>query len=112
MILFQLNFLDEQRTVTCIILEKENLDRMREGDPVTLESSNQGGVLKPAFFPNRMSVLIAYLEDSREFYEIAHKNPGNPLPLLAYLEKHRQWRPEVDGVENATNLKDFGKHSA
>jgi hypothetical protein len=112
MILFHLNISAAQRTVLCIVLEKDNLDRMRAGDPVTLESCNGGGLLPVPRYPEHLSILVAYLEDSTEFYEIARKNPGNPMSLLSYLEKKRQWRPEVDGTEKATNLKDFGKHPA
>jgi hypothetical protein len=112
MILVYVDIPEKQRTVLCIVLEKDNLDRMREGDPVTLESPDAGGLLRRPRFPEGLSILVAYLEDSAEFYEIADKNVGNPRALLRYLEKKRQWRPEVDGVANSTNLKDFGKHSA
>jgi hypothetical protein len=63
-------------------------------------------------YPQHLSILIAYLEDTTEFYEIAQKR-GHPLELLRYLEKHRQWKPEAgDGTQNAVSLKDWGKHSA
>lgn len=112
MIAFCVDIPEKQRTVYCIVLEKDNLDRMREGDPATLESRISGGLLPTPRFPGNFCILMAYLEDTREFYEIAHKTKSSPLDLLRYLEKNRQWRPEVDGVENSTSLKDFGKHSA
>lgn len=112
MIVFCVDIPDKQRTVYCIVLEKDNLARMREGDPATLESRISGGLLAAPRFPGNLCILVAYLEDTQEFYEIAHKTASNPLDLLRYLEKNRQWRPEVDGVEHSTSLRDFGKHSA
>jgi hypothetical protein len=111
-IVFSINVHDEQRTVLAIVLEKDNLERMKQGDPATLESVNFGGVLPAPAYWQRLSILIAYLEDSTEFYEIARRSKADPVELLRYLEKNRQWRPEVDGLKNAANLKDFGKHSA
>lgn len=112
MILIALNIPATQQSVIAIVLEKDNLARMKEGDPVTLESVNAGGMLPVPRYPQRTSILIAYLEDTKELYEIAQKTGNNPLAMLSYLEKHRQWHSEVDGKENTVNLKDLGKHSA
>lgn len=110
MILIALDLPREQRTVFAVVIEKLNLERMKEGDPVTLESKAFGGVLPVPKFPANLSLLIAYLEDAKEFYEIAEKH--DPRAMLEYLERHRQWHPEVDGAENATHLKELGKHRA
>ena len=104
MILFTVEIPEKRRTVFCIVLEKDNLARMRDGDPATLESRNNGGLLPVPQFPQNLNVLVAYLEDTAEFIELAHKNPGNGAVLLHYLEKNRQWRPEVDGVENSRRV--------
>jgi hypothetical protein len=112
MILLALNIHAQQRSVIAIVLEKDNLARMREGDPVTLESIAGGGTLPAPHYPANTSILISYLEDSAEFYEIARKSGNNPFALMGYLEEKRQWRPEVDGKEHTVNLKDLGKHSA
>jgi len=112
MILIALNIPTTQQTVIAVVLEKDNLARMQEGDPVTLESVNGGGILPVPRYPHNTSILIAYLEDTKELYDIAQKTGNNPLAMLAYLEKKRQWRPEVDGKENSVSLKDLGKHSA
>jgi hypothetical protein len=110
MILLHLDLPNEQRTVFAVVIEKANLDRMKEGDPCTLEAKAHGGMLPVPRFPANLSLLIAYLEDTAEFYKLAEKR--DPQILLAYLERNRQWKPEVDGVENVTHLKDFGKHTA
>jgi hypothetical protein len=102
MILIHLDLPREQRTVFAIVIEKPNLDRMKEGDPVTLEAKAHGGVLPVPAFPANLSLLIAYLEDASEFYQLAEKR--DPALLLEYLERHRQWHPEVDGVEHTRDL--------
>lgn len=110
MILIALDLPREQRTVFAVVIEKPNLDRMKVGDPCTLESKVHGGILPVPAFPANLSLLIAYLEDAREFYQIAEKR--DPRLLLEYLERNRQWQPEVDGVDHATHLRDLGKHTA
>lgn len=104
MILFSVDIPEKQRTVFCIVLEKDNLARMREGDPATLESRSAGGLLPVPQFPENLSLLVAYLEDGAELIELARQNPGNGAVLLRYLEKNRQWRPDVDGVENSRRV--------
>lgn len=110
MIVIALDIPHEQRTVFAVVIEKLNLERMKDGDPVTLESKAFGGVLPVPKFPANLSLLISYLEDAREFYAIAEKH--DPRAMLEYLERHRQWHPEVDGKEHTVSLKDLGKHTA
>jgi len=110
MIVIALDIPREQRTVFAIVIEKLNLERMKEGDPVTLESKAFGGVLPVPTYPANLSLLIAYLEDTKEFYVIAEKR--DPRAMLEYLERHRQWQPDVDGREHATSMRDLGKHKA
>ena len=110
MILIALDLPREQRTVFAVVIEKLNLERMKEGDPVTLESKAFGGVLPVPKFPANLSLLIAYLEDAKEFYVIAEKH--DPRAMLEYLERHRQWQPDVDGRDHTVSLKDLGKHRA
>lgn len=111
MIVIAIDLPREQRTVFAVVIEKPNLDRMKDGDPATLESKTAGGVLPIPKFPANLSLLIAYLEDAREFYALAETRP-DARTMLEYLEHRRQWHPEVDGTEHAVSMRDLGKHTA
>jgi hypothetical protein len=110
MILISLDVDVEQHSVIAVVIEKDNFARMQEGDPVTIESRIRGGMLAPARYPLNTSLLIAYLEDTKEFYAIAAKR--DPVLLIEYLESKRQFKPEVDGAEHVTRLTDWGKDQA
>jgi len=97
----------ERRSVLIVVIEPDNLERMKKADPVTLESSLQGGLLKPPAYPLDFSVLIGYEEDSAKLYELAKaaRTPHAVLELLKWLERGRVFDPKQgDGVENARRL--------
>lgn len=88
-----------------IIIERENLDRMREADPITLESKTRGGqILARVANPHNLSIVIAYEEDEVELYKLLRA--GDAAAILRYVERGRKWNPETDGPENIVS---FGK---
>lgn len=92
-----LNIREMQKSVLIVVLETENLERMKTGDPVTLESIGEGGILPPPHFPLNFSTLIAYEPDSANLYL---KAGGEPLEFLRWLERGRVFIKGKDGVEN------------
>lgn len=98
MIAAMLNIPETATSVLVVVIEPENLERMKTGDPATLESVSQGGILMPPKFPLRLSTLIAYESDTAELYI---KAQGDPLEFLRWLERGRVWVEGKDGVENS-----------
>ena len=87
-----------QRSILVIVIEPDNLERMKTGDPATLEAISQGGMLQAPTFPQAFGVLVAYEQDDAELYR---KAKGNPLEMLRWLERGRKFIKGVDGKENA-----------
>lgn len=90
------------RSVLVVVIEKDNFSRMQCADPITLESSERGGMMPPIKFPENFSMLLAYEEDQPELYRIGAT--GDSIALLRYLERNRKWEPNKDGVENSSFL--------
>lgn len=103
MIICAIDLPNPDRTILVMVIEKENLDRMRKGDPITLESAAMGGHVMPRIrHPENLSLLIAYEEDDVELYRMARSQ--DTVALLRYLERARTWKPEMDGKENMFSL--------
>jgi hypothetical protein len=102
MLAAMLNIHELQQSIMIVVIEKGNLRRMELGDPATLESTNNKGVLPPPLYPQNFNVLIAYDEDEKKLYEMAK---GPPMEFLYYLERGRKFYPEIDGTENAQPLR-------
>lgn len=103
MIVATIDLPSPDRTVLVMIIEKDNLDRMRVADPITLESRAMGGHVMPKIrHPENLSLLVAYEEDDVELYKLARA--GDMIELLRYLERGRKWKPEMDGKENMFRL--------
>jgi len=97
----------ERRSVLIIVVEQDNLERMRKADPITLESALQGGLLRPPAYPLDFSVLVGYEEDKMKLYEMAKaaRDPKGVAQLFEWLERGRVFDPKQgDGVENARRL--------
>lgn len=90
------------QSILFIVLERDNLERMKKADPVTLESIRKGGLLQPIMYPRNFSILIAYEEDDAELYRRAK---GDKLEFLRWLERNRIFDPNVDGKENAFRVR-------
>lgn len=82
------------KTILVVILERENLERMKIGDPVTLESGPRGGLLPNLPYPGNTSLLIAYEEDLGVIYEMAARQ--DLAGIVRHLERGRQWKPGLD----------------
>jgi hypothetical protein len=102
MIAAMLNFDGMERSVMIVVIESGNLRRMELGDPCTLESVNNGGVLPPPKYPLNFNTLIAYDPDEKKLYEMAK---GDPIEFLRYLERGRKFYVEIDGVENNQTIR-------
>lgn len=101
MILATINIDELRMTMVLVVIERDNLERMKEADPITLESINYKGLLEVPKYPNNLNLLIAYEEDDEELYRLAQQ--GGML-LLKYLERGRKWREGEDGTKNAVRL--------
>jgi hypothetical protein len=101
MIAAMINIHELKQSVLIVVIESGNLRRMELGDPCTLESINNGGVLTPPIYPQNFNVLIGYDVDDKKLHEMAK---GNTLEFLRYLERGRKFYKEIDGVENAMKI--------
>jgi len=102
MIAAMLNVDELQQSILVVVIESGNLRRMELGDPATLESTNNGGVLTPPRYPQNFNVLIAYDPDEKKLYEMAAKLSA--IEFLRYLERGRKFYKEIDGVENTIKI--------
>lgn len=91
MIIAQFDSDQEQATYLMLILERENLDRMKLADPITLES---GAFLKPITYPANFHLMIAYEDEVDHIYALAHA--GKNRELLKYVMRGYKFIP-VDG---------------
>lgn len=107
MIMTVINFPERERSLILIILERDNLDRMKVADPVTLETKALGGVLDPPpAYPHRLTLIIAYEEDDAELYRMA-THPDR-TELLNYVKRGIKFLPQ-DGSSKAFRLNPKGK---
>jgi hypothetical protein len=97
MILAKIDSDELEATLLCIVLESENVERMKKADPVTLESIRRGGILTPIKYPKNCSILIAIEEDYKELHQ---KLQGDRAELVKWLERGRVFIQGIDGKEN------------
>lgn len=97
MIAAMLNIHELRQSVLVVVIESGNHRRMELGDPITLESTNNGGFLRPPMYPQNFNMLIAYETDEKKLDEMAK---GPAMDFLRYLERGRKFYPGIDGVEN------------
>jgi hypothetical protein len=101
MIAAMMNIHELEQSILIIVIESGNLRRMELGDPATLESTNNGGILTPPLYPQNFNMLIAYDTDEKKLYEMAQLPPAD---FLRYLERGRKFYKEIDGVENTIKI--------
>ena len=106
MIIFLINDDDEQRSVLYMVIEKENLDRMAEADPVTIPSLQAGGMIAPIQFPANLSVVVCYEPDKGKLMEAARSCDAHAL--LSYLRRGFHYEPG-DGIPIAAVPLDGGR---
>jgi hypothetical protein len=102
MICAMLNIDPKQQSILFIVIEKDNLDRMKKADPITLESIKSGGILGQPKYPKDFSLLVAYEEEGDELYKLVQK--GDAFEILRFLERGRVFDPNVDGKVHAVKL--------
>ena len=102
MIAAVMNFHDLKRSVIVVVIEADNLQRMKKGDPATLETHSLGGVLPDILYPTNYGVLVAYEEDEVELYKMARTGDG--ADLLRYLERGRKFLRHIDGTDKAFTI--------
>jgi hypothetical protein len=105
MIVAMMNIHELRRSIMVVVIESDNLRRMQLGDPCTLESVNNKGVLPGPLYPQNFNVLIAYDEDEKKLMEMAR---GPAYEFLRYLERGRKFYPGIDGVEVALPIEKEG----
>jgi hypothetical protein len=102
MIAAMINFDEMKRSILVVVIESGNLRRMELGDPATLESIYNGGILPPPRYPLNLNVLIAYDVNEKKLHEMAR---GPVMEFVQYLERGRKFYKEIDGVENASAIR-------
>jgi hypothetical protein len=82
-IVFQTEDNLNEESLLVIVIEADNLDRMKKSDPITLKSEQMGGILKTVGHAARFRVLVAYEQDSGPLYEFLQKQDQGGL--MQYL---------------------------
>jgi hypothetical protein len=77
-----------------VVIEADNLERMKQGDPITLNTEEFGGVLSN-LDPSKLQMIIAYEQDSTKLQEIAAT--GDATALINWLSRGYKFIPGVDG---------------
>ena len=77
--------------IVVMILEKENLDRMREADPFDVHFSAYRGQMNVNRQIRELDFVIAYEEDTAKI--IAFKQKNDLAGLIAWLERGRKIIP-------------------
>jgi hypothetical protein len=93
---------EKRESILVIVIEQDNLERMREADPITLETKLSGGVLPVPEYPDRLRILIAYEEDDVKLWQLARSN--NLGDLLHYLARGWKFKRGLDGTEHSFKL--------
>lgn len=101
MLAAMMNIDELKQSILIIVIEPDNFKRMKEADPITLESINNRGLLEPPRYPENFNTLIAYEEDDVALWGLAKTNP---LEMLRWLERGRKFDPKVDGKNNSFRM--------
>ena len=83
MIVFQTEDNLNDESILVIVIEADNLDRMKKSDPITLKSAQMGGLLKTVGHADRFRVIVSYEQDSGPLYEFLQKQDQGGL--MQYL---------------------------
>jgi hypothetical protein len=96
MILMQSDDDKHKKSALIIVIEPDNLERMKNGDPITLNPKDVGGFLEPIKYPENFGVFLSFEADPGRCYELQSK----PQELLQYLM--RGWKfNALDGTKVA-----------
>jgi len=89
------------KTLLVVIIETDNLERMKLADPITLNSVQQGGVVNIRH-PHNCEILIAYEEDTSFIMALGKNNDFEGV--YKYLIRGFQFKPEIDGDVHIQSL--------
>jgi hypothetical protein len=103
MILIPFDMDAQQESGIVVIIERDNLDRMMQADPITLQTATdaRAGFLKPIKYPQKFSVMIAYEEDSGLLYQLAQA--GDVRALIQHIQRGYQFK-DNDGRRGYFNF--------
>jgi hypothetical protein len=101
MIVTVINDPTEQQSILIVVLEPDNLKRMKKADPITMETKGPlGGVLPPIDYPQKFAVVIAAEEEEEtKLYQAA--GDGS---LLHYIMRGYKFKRDLDGTERAFSM--------
>lgn len=72
-----------QETTIFVVLETPNVERMAQADPVTLNSLEYGGFIRPVKYPQRTQLIVCYEPNSEQMHAMA--SMGGTAELVRYL---------------------------
>jgi hypothetical protein len=93
---------ERQESYLLVIIEPDNLKRMRKADPITLETVAMHGVLPTVKYPERLAVLIAYEEDEVALYKAAQT--GSFADMLQFVSRGYKFNRDEDGAWRAFSI--------
>lgn len=96
------NDYDRKASYLVVVLQPDNMERMRKADPVSLESVALGGILPTPAFPDKLGVVIAYEEDEVGLYKAAQT--GNLADLLRFIQRGYHFNRDIDGTHRAFSI--------
>jgi len=96
MLLIPVNNHEVKSTIMIIIIQPDNFERMKVGDPLTFQSASLGGLLPTIAYPNRLYMVIAYEEDLSKVYELS--GDGKYAELMNYLHRGYSYVSGLDGI--------------
>ena len=88
-----------------VVIQPDNLKRMRRADPITLETvgaKTGGGIMPVVKYPESLSILIAYEEDEPALWKICQSN--DPVAMMKYLQRGLKFNRDEDGAARAFSL--------
>jgi len=77
--------------IIIMILEKENLDRMKEADPFDVHFSSYSNYININYSVKELDFIIAYEEDTNKILEFKRKN--DIFGLLKWIQRGRKILP-------------------
>jgi hypothetical protein len=93
---------ERQESYLIVVLQPDNLARMRKSDPITLETTALGGILPTAKYPEKLALLVAYEEDEVALYRAAQT--GNLADILQLVNRGYKFKRDDDGTERCFSI--------
>jgi len=95
MLMSMINLDRLQQTILLVVIQRDNLDRMKKADPITLESTLAGGLLPPPRYPLNLSILMAYEDDQGRGVQTGARRPDGVSEVAGERSRlHQRGRRE------------------